>query len=72
MDCLINLMNNKHLFSPSLFHFLLIINPSHIPYSFCSPHVLILITSKENYVLDWIEVEELCVDCSEVYWFDYS
>jgi hypothetical protein len=72
MDCLINIMNNKRFLSPSLSHFSLIINPSHIPYSFCSPPVLILITTKEDFVLDWIKVAEFCVDCSEVYWFVYS
>jgi hypothetical protein len=45
MDCLINLMNSKRFF-PSLSHFPLITTPSHIPYSFCSLPVLILITTK--------------------------
>jgi hypothetical protein len=50
MDCLINLMNNKH-FSPSLSNFPLITTPWHIPYSLCSPPFLMLITAKRIFVL---------------------
>jgi len=47
-------------------------NPLTYPIFILSPHVLILITTKKNYVLDWIEVAEFYMDWSEVYWFYYS
>jgi len=51
MDHLINFMNNKCYLPFPLSQFPLIVNPSCIPYSFCSLPVLILITIKIIFVL---------------------